>query len=359
MNALTRRDFLGRSIGGALAGVPLLARQPVFADTKAAKDDSSAAPLRAFYESLTAAQKRQMCFEWDHRGFTNLPLRLHVTNNWAVSPASISGFDKEQQRLIEDVIASVLSPGWPEKLKREARDDTGQTWGNQKVAIFGQPDKGPCQMVVTGFHLTLRATCEASPSAAFHGAICHGHQPSGFDEKVGHPNNIFWFQAQLANQVYQALDRPARKQALVTKDMPFYMVDGKIDRRHILPDTKLPVPLEPDMRLKGAKGQFPGLPIREMNAEARLLAEETLDGMLQSYRSGYKKQVRRCLEKQCGLQACSMAFYEERDLGKDGEWDNWRIEGPAFGWYYRGTPHVHIWIHVADDSKTPVTSHFG
>jgi hypothetical protein len=54
-----------------------------------------------------------------------------------------------------------------------------------------------------------------------------------------------------------------------------------------------------------------------------------------------------------------MAFYQERDLGDDREWDNWRIEGPAFVWYFRGFPHVHIWVHVADDPATPVTSHFG
>jgi hypothetical protein len=35
------------------------------------------------------------------------------------------------------------------------------------------------------------------------------------------------------------------------------------------------------------------------------------------------------------------------------------VEGPAFVWYFRGYPHVHIWIHVADDPSVPVTSHFG
>jgi hypothetical protein len=377
MHDPTRRDFLRTSVGGVLAGVPLLGSVPGLSGRPSRADaaetnrseadaadrndaaDSSAAPLRAFYASLSAGQRRQMCFAWDHRGFTGLPLRLHVTNNWAVSPASIASFSPEQQRLVEEVIAGVLSPGWPEKLKRQAKDDTGQTWGNQKVAIFGEPDRGPCQMVVTGFHLTLRATCEASPSAAFHGAICHGHQPSGFDEKVGHPHNVFWFQSQRANQVYRALDDGARSRALVKKDMPFYLVDGKIDRRHILPDTRLPIPLEPDVRFRGPDGTFPGLPIREMNAEAQLFAAQTLEGLLQPYRPAYRRQVLRCLEQQGGLEACSMAFYEERDLGTDREWDNWRIEGPAFVWYFRGAPHVHSWIHVADDPATPVTSHFG
>ena len=364
---LHRRELLrvgglalgGLSLPGLMQSVKGAEPRPGHTRDAADEEASSATPLRALYASLTAEQKRQMCFEWDRPGFTKLPLRLHVTNNWNISPVSITSFGKEQQQLIEDVIASVLRPGWPEKLKRQARDDTGQTWGNQKVAIFGQPDKGPCQMIVTGFHLTLRATCETSPPAAFHGAICHGHQPSGFDEKVGHPNNIFWFQSQFANQVYQALDKPARQQALITKDMPFYMVDGKIDRRHILPGTKLPMPLEPDVRFQGPNGQFPGLPIREMNAEAKQLAVQTIEGMLQPYRPVYQQQVWRCLEKQGGLETCSMAFYEQRDLGADGEWDNWRIEGPAFVWYFRGAPHVHSWIHVADNPETPVTSHFG
>jgi ATPase subunit of ABC transporter with duplicated ATPase domains len=26
-------------------------------------------------------------------------------------------------------------------------------------------------------------------------------------------------------------------------------------------------------------------------------------------------------------------------LGKEGEWDNWRLEGPSFVWYFRGFPH--------------------
>ncbi len=27
----------------------------------------------------------------------------------------------------------------------------------------------------------------------------------------------------------------------------------------------------------------------------------------------------------------------------------WRLEGPAFIWHFRGIPHVHTWVHVADD----------
>ena len=37
------------------------------------------------------------------------------------------------------------------------------------------------------------------------------------------------------------------------------------------------------------------------------------------------------------------------DVGEDKVWDNWRLEGPAFVWYFRGDPHVHVWVNVADD----------
>ena len=36
--------------------------------------------------------------------------------------------------------------------------------------------------------------------------------------------------------------------------------------------------------------------------------------------------------------------------------DNWRLEGPAFVWYFRGNPHVHVWVHVADDPSVKVNS---
>ncbi|MCG3777359.1 MAG: hypothetical protein JW388_0044 [Nitrospira sp.] len=55
------------------------------------------------------------------------------------------------------------------------------------------------------------------------------------------------------------------------------------------------------------------------------------------------------LKKQGGLDKCHLSFYRADDLGKDEIWDNWRLEGPAFVWHWRGAPHVHVWVHVADD----------
>ncbi len=63
-----------------------------------------------------------------------------------------------------------------------------------------------------------------------------------------------------------------------------------------------------------------------------------------------------CLKARGGLDRCSLAFYEERDLGGDHVWDCFRLEGPAFVWYFRGAPHVHVWVNVADSPSVALNS---
>jgi hypothetical protein len=340
----TRREWL-QALPAALAAAPV--------------PGPSARAIKALHDSLTAAQKKAICFPWDHPGHGGLPLRLHVSNNWAVSRTTVASLTRPQQALVEEVMRSVLEPGWVEKLARQARDDTGRHWTeDRKVAFFGAPGSGRCQCVLTGFHLTLRAV-EAQGPVAFGGAIAHGHQPSGFHEKVGHPGNVFWYQAQKAHDVYRLLNGRQQKLAVVRKGMPWYEFDRRIDRTVILPNSKLARPLEPDVRFRGPRGERPGLPVAEMTADQKAALGAVLAALLGPYRQEYRDGVLACLGKQGGLERCRLIFYEEHTLGKKGEWDNWRLEGPAFVWYFRGAPHVHIWIHVAERPDVAVTSHFG
>src|SRR5207302_1725473 len=121
----------------------------------------------------------------------------------------------------------------------------------------------------------------------------------------------------------------------------------KIDRRVILPDSKLDRPLEPDVRFRGASGPLPGLPVEEMTPDQQQAVRAVLASLLAPYRKEYQEQVLACLTKQGGLAKCRLLFYEEHQVSKEGAWDNWRLEGPSFVWFFRGTPHVHIWIHAA------------
>ena len=52
-----------------------------------------------------------------------------------------------------------------------------------------------------------------------------------------------------------------------------------------------------------------------------------------------------------GFDNLHMAFYKNMDIGNDGVWDVWQIEGPNMLWYFRGAPHVHTWVHVREPAK--------
>jgi hypothetical protein len=28
----------------------------------------------------------------------------------------------------------------------------------------------------------------------------------------------------------------------------------------------------------------------------------------------------------------------------------WQVEGPSMVWYFRGKPHVHVWVHIRDSA---------
>jgi hypothetical protein len=270
VNDLSRREALTTLAAalGASAIEPL--RAEARTEEVADKEGPSSKAVRAFHDSLSPQQRKAMCFDWEHKGPSGLPLRLHVTNNWAVSRAEVRSFSKYQQALIEGIFESVLEEGWTGKLHQQAKDDTGKHWTeDRKIAVFGKPGSGRCQVVISGFHLTLRAVDGPAGGAAFGGAICHGHQPSGFTEKVGHPGNVFWYQAQEAHKVYKLLDGLQQKKALLSRGMPYYEFGGKIDRRVILPDSKLPYPLEPDVRFRGPTAELPGLPISAMTRDQK------------------------------------------------------------------------------------------
>ena len=62
------------------------------------------------------------------------------------------------------------------------------------------------------------------------------------------------------------------------------------------------------------------------------------------------------MEAQGGLDECHLAFYKSDDIGEDGVWDIWRLEGPSFVWHFRGAPHVHVWVNVADDPSVKLNA---
>jgi len=335
-------DDTGLDRRGFLRGVAATAAAGLFAVPRlnAAPSPQSKAEtlVKKLYDTLNDKQKKTVCFAWDHVDKKRGLLRSHVSNNWHITQPSVSSefYTKEQQAIVLDIFKSVFNPEWHSRLMKQLKDDTdGADWGEkQNIALFGKPTEEKFELVMTGRHLTMRCDGNSTSHVALGGPIFHGHAASGFTEKVGHPGNVFWHQAKEANRVYQMLSGKQQQLALVTGKRP--------------DEWKVP--------LQGPKGKFPGIPVTELSKDQRAALEKVLMLLVEPYRKEDVDEVRDCLKAQGGLEACSLAFYKDGDLGNDGEWDNWRIEGPTFVWYFRGTPHVHIWINVADDPSVELNS---
>jgi hypothetical protein len=331
-----RRRFL-TSISATAMGAAFGTLLP---KSQAAPSPKSAAEtaVKAFYDTLTDAQKKSICFDWDYKHPERGLLRTHVSNFWHVTkPMLNSGFyTKDQQAILFDIFKGVFNPDWHEKFVKQLKDDhDGKPWGGGlSCAIFGKPGTNQFEFVMTGRHMTIRADGNSAAHVALGGPIFHGHAPFGFNEKVHHPGNIFWHQALEANKVYTILSGKQQKLALV-------------ERR---PKDEFTVPFQ------GNEGKLPGLPCSEMTKDQKEGVEKVLTSLLEPYRTEDRDEVRECLKKQGGLDKCWLAFYKDGDIGDDGEWDNWRLEGPAFVWYFRGHPHVHIWINVADDPEVKLNA---
>src|SRR5262249_54269020 len=156
-------------------------------------------------------------------------------------------YTKEQKALILDIFKSVFNPEWHSRLFKQLKDDSGggEFGQDQGIAIFGKPTEEKFEFVMTGRHLTMRADGNSEKHVALGGPIFHDHAASGFNEKVGHPGNVFWHQAKEANKIYQMLSGKQQEAALVLGRRP----------------TEWMVPLQ------GPKGKFPGIPVKELSKD--------------------------------------------------------------------------------------------
>ena len=330
---LNRRVFL-KGAGVAAVAATVLPNWAVAADAPAAKGPPETL-VKQLYDSLSEKQRKDVAFDWDHEDPKMGLLRTRVSNNWHITKPQIAGeyFTKDQQDIIRSVFEGVFTEEWVKKLDKQLKDDAGGYGKDQNIAMFGKPGDGKFEFVMTGRHLTMRVDGHSNEHAAFGGPIFHGHAASGFNEKPDHPNNVFWPQAVAANKIYEMLDGKQRKTALVAR-----------------------TPAEAAVGFRGPDGEFPGIKITDLSGDQKEQMQKTLQLMLEPYRNVGREDVQKCLKAQGGIDHCALAFYAEGDLGDDGVWDNWRLEGPSFVWYFRGSPHVHLWINIADDPKQTLNS---
>jgi hypothetical protein len=229
----------------------------------------------------------------------------------------------------------MTNPDWHERWDKQLKDDVGGFGHSQSLAIFGAPGGDKFEFVLASRHMTLRCDGNSADHVALGGPILYAHEGEDLYEKPDHPSNLFWHQAVEANKLYDMFDGKQREKSLVVQGMPSEELVG----------------------FRGPQGKFDGLAVKDFAADQKSHLQGVLKILLEPFRQSDQDEVVRCLKVQGGLDACHLAFYKEGDLGDDGVWDNWRLEGPSFVWYFRGKPHVHVWVHVADSPDVKLNSY--
>jgi hypothetical protein len=318
MSQDVRRRALLKAAGAAAVfpGIAVAATNP--APSRPSSETLSA----ALWKSLRPEQKKVVAFPFDHA------LRAKVDNNWEITEPIAEVFDKDQQAMLRDIYRGMHSPEYADRVwAATVHDQEGD--GFEKgcsAALFGAPGSGKFELVITGRHVTRRCDGDSVEGAAFGGPIFYGHQPGDRGtEPADHPGNAYWFQALRANEVWKALDGKQRAQALL-----------KESRGESGTDT---------VKLTGKKRGLPGVPLAALSGDQKDLVRKVLADLLAPFRPVDATEALKLVEAQ-GLDNLHMAFFKGQDLGGDGVWDVWQIEGPAMLWFFRGAPHIHVWAHI-------------
>jgi hypothetical protein len=313
---LDRRDFL-TSVGAATLAAGGLSIVPSSSWAAPSRTSAAETAVKRLYESLTAEQKKEVVLPWDDKR------RQTISANWHVTKANVGSFSKEQQKIIDEILRGVSSGDGYERFQKQMQADNGGV-ANYSVAIFGNPVGGDSvadkfEFELTGRHLTLRADGDTAPGAAFGGPIVYGHGAEG-DAK----RNLFWYQTKRANEVFDALNPEQRKKALLAK-----------------------APSESAVRFRKEGAALPGIPGSDLSKDQLELVQKVLADILSPYRKEDIDEVMECVKAGGGFEKIHIAFYQTGDIGDDGVWDIWRLEGPTLVSHFRGSPHVHAYLNVA------------
>ena len=320
-----RRRFLKTVAMGSVglattAAVPIIQGTPARVLSKPDLSQRSETLVATLHQSLTAEQRQKVAFPFGH------PLQSQVDNNWHITPVKIGEFfTPDQQAMITEIFRNLHNPEFADKVFYHINEDAGGL-GNYSIALFGEPGTGAFEFVLTGRHCTARCDGDSVEGVAFGGPIFYGHASQGFNEKADHPKNVYWYQAQRANEVFKALDGKQRKIALL----------GDPRQEQGTATVDLSKPNERPV----------GLPVSEMTRDQRQLVEEVLHDLLLPFREKDRQKAMADIKAQGGFDALSMSFFKNMDIGNDGVWDVWQLESPTMVWYFRGSPHVHVWVNI-------------
>ncbi len=315
-NPVSRRRFLGTTASVAAASTLLAPHIATAAPTREGAAETSVGEL---YLSLTDDQKKQMALALDDAR------RLTINPNWHITKAKVGSFNKKQQAIIDNILKGICSEDGYERFKKQMAFDA-RGFENYAVAIFGEPgtDK-PFEFELTGRHHTSRADGNTLEGLAFGGPIVYGHAKPGQSDA-----NLFSYQTKRAGEVFKALDSGQREKALLEK-----------------------APSEGAVKLRKEGRKLPGIACADLSDDQKELVAAVLKDIMLPYRKEDVDEAMEMVKAGGGIDKVHISFYKTNaggksaDLGGDGVWDIWRLEGPTLVTHFRGVPHVHAYINVA------------
>jgi len=317
MNGLTRRDLLK----AATASTAFCATSPLV--TLAADQGTDSLPMQ-LYKSLNDEQRAKVCLPVDH------PRRPYVSNWWYIHREHRipNTFRKDQQELIQTLFDGLHSADYRAAINKQVEiDQYGQEKNAPAVGFFGTPEDKDFEFIYTGHHVTRRCNAHTDKGLGFGGnPIFYGHFPEQFHEAKDHPGNPYWYQGKLFNRFVQSLDKKQQATGLVARQPRSEKYDAVI---------------------KKEQANWPGLSCRTLNAEQKQLFLDTMRQMLAMFRADDVTATLASIEKRGLVDRLYVSWYGGKyDIGSDGVWDTWQIEGPEMVWYFRGQPHIHSYFHL-------------
>ena len=287
--------------------------------------DSVRILARQFFNSVEPGTRQRFCIDYNH------PMRQYHNRGLGLGGVRISGqlFSRQQIDWLNRLFYSGLSPAGREILPRQLYI---RTLGikSLRLMIAGDPNTTDYQIFLSGPHLNLRLGGKNREEVAFGGPQVYGDQRG--NERQGLPKNVYRYQFLKADALFNSLDTDQRRRAL-------------FDR----------APIQTQIELGGDEGTFAGVPIGSLSPRSREMAGQVIDAILQVYHPDEVAYAWDCLDHNGGIDQLCLSYYREGEVAQFGQYQIFRLEGPAAVLYFRGYPHVHAFINIGRHPNRPLS----
>jgi hypothetical protein len=305
---------------GAAAGVAAAVPSRVRADDAKAAPKPAEGLIKELHATLSEDQKKALIQPYDHGASEGRPTRQRTFNSAFNEKLIAENYTKPQRELVERIVRSILAndEAW-ERLSRKGTWDSSGSFEGCGAVLFGEPkENSPFAFVFSGHHITLRCDGNSEPNTAWGGPVYYGHSEAGYSA-----NNVYRYQTESVQAVFDALDESQRKTAMAPKN--------------------------PGDGLGGLKPQNPrhGIAYSALTTEQKQLVENVMRTLLGPFRKEDVEEVMGIVKAGGGMDHIHLAFYQDDAKNEKTPWHFWRLEGPGFVWNYRPLPHVHCFVNVA------------